>query len=284
MDFAPFLEDFLSYLKGVKNYSNNTLRAYSSDLTCYIEHLNGDQPSCKSQRQYLYILRQKGLSPTTIKRRVAVIKSFNAFLLRNFQMDILGIECLESPKCQRTIPDYLSEDEILLLLDPANHRSSVAGYRNIAILEMLYSTGARVSEICDMKEKDVYFSEGKVKIYGKGQKDRFAPLTLKCSLCVKEYMERKEESEYLFISTSGRKLRRETIYVMIKKLAKKIGIEKNISPHTLRHSFATHMLNQGVNLRMVQYLLGHRHISTTEIYLHVTQEAINQAIRMHPRS
>lgn len=290
------LEEFLSYLSIERGLSANTLAAYKGDGLRFFEYLKSRHTSSiqRVTRQAIdsFMLSEKdrGLSASSISRELACLKSFFKFLVNENKVkeDVTGI--IESPKLWKKLPDALSLGEVELLLKGPNVRER-AGRRDKAALELMYATGMRVSEIINLKMDDVNMGVGFVKCFGKGGKERIVPFGRRAKEAIVQYLDKsrpallkKKVSNFLFLTRLGRPMSRQSFWKIIKKYAKKANIKKNIAPHTLRHSFATHVLERGADLRILQEMLGHADISTTQIYTHVNKERLKSIHqKFHPR-
>jgi integrase/recombinase XerD len=288
---------FLSYLSVERGLAQNTICSYQSDLKKFFSFLNlGKKREIKSiTRQditdFLLYLKNKKLSVNSIARNLISIKSFFKFLVneRIIKDDITAV--VEAPKLWKRLPDTLNIDEVVRLIlrpDLKNRR----GIRDRAILEVLYGTGMRVSELVGLKLNDINFEVGFLKCKGKGGKERVIPLGKQAQVSLKRYLKavrpklilKKREMQEVFLSKLGKPLSRISIWKMIKDYARKANIKKSITPHTLRHSFATHMLERGADLRIVQELLGHSDISTTQVYTHINRDRLKSIHqKYHPR-
>lgn len=289
------LKDYIVYLKVEKGLSKNSCYSYDLDLSKYIEFLENsfvssvDDVSMKTVESYIESLYNDDMKATTISRKITAIKGFHNYLLLNKKIKKDITNSLEMPKLRKKLPKVLSEEEVDMLLDVS--LETVFDYRNKAMLELLYGTGLRVSEMLDLKFSDIDISNCVVRCFGKRNKERIVPIGEYIIYYLNEYLERRKElvkkkqSDYLFLNNHGTKLSRFSFFKIIKKLLKEKGIKKDISPHTLRHSFATHMIEHGADLRSVQELLGHTDISTTRIYTHVSNDKVkNDYDEYHPRS
>ena len=290
------LEEFLSYLSVERGLSANTLAAYRRDIARFFEYLKSRHiPSIQRvTRQIIdsFMLSEKdrGLSASSISRGLACLKSFFKFLVNENKVkeDVTGI--IESPKLWKKLPDALSLGEVELLLKGPNVRE-IAGRRDKAALELMYATGMRVSEVINLKMDDVNMGVGFVKCFGKGGKERIVPFGRLAKESISQYLDksrpellRKKVSNFLFLTRLGKPMSRQSFWKIIKKYAKAENIKKNITPHTLRHSFATHVLERGADLRILQEMLGHADISTTQIYTHVNKERLKSIHqKFHPR-
>lgn len=290
------IKDFLDYLLIERGLSINTKKSYENDLKHYSIFLNkeyniNDVKKIKREHilKYLERLKVRNLSPKTIARKITAIKSFHKYLIISKVTNNNPAERLDMPKIGKNLPQVLSTSEVDRLLDI--ELKTHADYRNKAMLELLYATGMRVSELINLKTYDVNLTMGFVKCFGKGGKERIIPLVDVAIEALEEYInhhrnffQKKNVNDYLFLSNRGTKMTRQAFWKILKKIARLKGITKTFSPHTLRHSFATHMLENGADLRSVQELLGHSDISTTQIYTHISKRGINEAYhKYHPR-
>jgi integrase/recombinase XerD len=290
------LDQFLHYLVVEKGLSQNTIEAYSHDLDRLLDHLKGKKiqdvrdVSKFDVQGFLLALRKKNLNTKSVVRELAAIRSFFRFLIQEGVLETNPVEDLESPKVARTLPEILSLKEIEKILDQPNLQRPL-GMRDRAMLEMLYATGMRVSELTHLPTHHVNLEGGYVLLYGKGSKERIVPLGSEAMKWVALYLKgarrvllKGKESAFLFINRSGKKMSRQRFWKNLKDYAKKAGLHKKITPHLLRHSFASHLLERGADLRSVQMMLGHVDISTTQIYTHVTGEKLKKVHKQyHPR-
>jgi integrase/recombinase XerD len=289
-------EAFLDYLKVEKGLSINSLFSYNQDLKKYIGYLKnkGIEEARRIGRKditdFLFSLRNR-LAATSISLTLSTIKSFHKFLVREKIVSLDPSELIEAPKLDRKIPSFLSFDEITRILKAPNLKNT-QGIRNRAILELMYATGLRVSEISDLKLSDLNLEVGFIKCKGKGSKERIVPVGKIAKDFLNKYLEEarnkllgKKTSIYLFLAQGARRLSRQSIWKMIKQMVKNSGVKKKVSPHTLRHSFATHLLERGADLRSVQEMLGHASITTTQIYTHINQVRLKEIhSKFHPRA
>jgi len=254
--------------------------------------ISPEQVKLKDLQDFLKWINELGLSASSQARIVSGIKSFFKYLLLEDIIKDSPAELLESPKIGRKLPDTLEVEEINRLID-AIDLSTPEGVRNKAMLETLYGCGLRVSELINLKISNLYFNDGFLKVTGKGDKERLVPIGSQAIKYIKIYLEnirihlevKKGSEDILFLNNRGKGLSRVMVFLIIKNLAEKIGLKKNISPHTFRHSFATHLIEGGADLRAIQEMLGHESITTTEIYTHLDREYLRISIlRFHPRS
>lgn len=299
MSWENYLRDYKNYLILEKSLSENTVEAYLSDIQRFINFLdteNGHNApqdiNVKHLRSFIDLIAELGMSANSQARILSGIKSFFKFLFIYDEIDDDPSVLIESPKIGRKLPVVLSPTEIEQLI-LAIDTDSETGIRNIAILETLYGSGLRVSELVNLRISDLHFSEGFLKVTGKGDKQRLVPVSRKSKEAVINYMQeyrnslkiKHKDENILFLNRRGQRMSRVMIFTIIKNLAIKADITKNISPHTFRHSFATHLIEGGANLRAIQDMLGHQSITTTEIYTHLDKEFLKDTIiRFHPRS
>ena len=291
-----YYDAFLDYLRVEKSLSSNSINSYSRDIGKYIEYLNKkginnpNKITHKDITDFLFFLRSK-IKPSSIARCLSGIKGFHKFLLREKITNTDPTEFIESPKLEKKIPSFLDLEEVEALLKAPNLKD-IHGLRDRAILELMYATGFRVSEVASLKLSDLNLEVGFIKCRGKGSKERIVPLGNVAKHFLERYINEARErllkgkiSIYLFIGQGGKNLSRQSIWKIIKKVAKKANIRKKISPHILRHSFATHLLERGADLRSVQEMLGHSNITTTQIYTHINKMRLKEIHeKFHPRA
>lgn len=286
---SEYVRKYLDFLEFERKLSSNTLNSYKNDLKSLDLYFNGNLKSINYNDLQKYISSIQNLNTRSIAHHITVINSFYNFLLSDGF--IIENPCINivSPKIPKKLPVYLTEDEVDRLLNI--NLVTPYDYRNKAMLELLYATGLRISELCNLKLTDVDVENCFVRVFGKGKKERIVPVTdlaLKyLILYVREYRNiilKDKVSEYLFISNSLTNISRQGFFKILKKECKRTGINKNVSPHVLRHSFATHLLKHGADLRIIQELLGHEDISTTQIYAHLVNEKLKSDYQCHPRS
>lgn len=294
----PFLKNYAHYLRIERGMSENTMQSYLFDLqklTAYLKEFSiVSSPMDISEEEiknFVYHLSKK-VSARTQARVISGLKSFFQYLMVEDYRKDFPMELIETPKLGRKLPDTLSLEEINQLI-AAIDLSKEGGERNKAMLETLYGCGLRVSELVELKISDLFFDEGFVKVTGKGNKQRFVPMsdyTIKVILGYQSQVRvhqpiQKGFEDILFLNRRGKKLTRAMVFTVIKQLAEKIGLHKNISPHTFRHSFATHLLENGADLRAIQMMLGHESITTTEVYVHLDRSHLNKVmLQFHPRA
>ena len=286
-----FIEKFLTYLKVEKNASGHTLINYLIDLKEFKGFLQ-DTPVENVDhlvlRRFLAFLREKNFSKRTIARKLACLRSFFRFLVRDGYLKTNPASGLATPKLDKKLPLFLDENEVTRLLEAPD--IDLAGLRDRAILETLYSTGARVSELVGLSIKDVDFIGCVVKVFGKGKKDRLLPIGDKALSVIRAYLDKRGlsgnvETKPLFANRASTRLTDRGVRRVVEKYIRRTCMREHISPHSLRHSFATHLLDRGADLRSVQELLGHANLSTTQIYTHVTTERLKAVYdKAHPRA
>ena len=292
-----YIKDFVSYLKIERGLADNSILAYQNDVQKLIDYSLPCQKTAielnySDLKDFVAVLYDMGLSARSQARIISGLKQFFGFLLLENEIKDDPSELLELPKIGRKLPEFLTIEEIDLLIDSID-LSKNEGHRNRAILETLYSCGLRVSELVNLRFSDLFFEEGFIRVIGKGNKERLVPVSPSVEKEIgiyNEFIRRHQNIQagnenIVFLNRRGAKLTRVMIFTIIKDLAEIAGISKNISPHTFRHSFATHMIEGGANLRAVQEMLGHESITTTEIYTHLDQRFLRDAIiSFHPRN
>ncbi|MDE5945304.1 MAG: tyrosine recombinase XerD [Rikenella sp.] len=289
------LDGYREYLRFERGLSANSIEAYLHDagrLESFI--LGGEAPKTPAEvtpadvEGFMAHIYDRGSGDTTQARVLSGVRSFFAYLLHADRIDSLPTELIDSPKVARKLPDTLSYDEIRRMIDGIDLGRPL-GHRNRAILEVLYCCGLRVSELVNLRLSDIFVEEGIVRVTGKGDKERLVPIAETALRQVECYLEQRrtmavaaDSSDILFLNQRGRRLTRVMIFTIIRRSAAAAGISKTVSPHTLRHSFATHLLQGGADIRAVQELLGHESILTTEIYTHLELGDLRGAMRLHP--
>ncbi|MDR9458994.1 MAG: site-specific tyrosine recombinase XerD [Dehalococcoidia bacterium] len=297
------IRSFLNHLLIEKGFSENTINAYRNDLNQLADFVEetavgkGYTPDWSSVDRNLLIsyildLKERNYAPATVARKVAAVKSFFDFLVAEGIIKSDPTENLSSPKVGKALPKPLSAAEVELLLAAPAKLSTPEAKRDVAMIELLYATGMRVSELISLSMGDVNLEAGFVRCLGKGSKERIIPVHQEAIRFVKEYIVeartqllRDKDEQALFLNRRGERLTRQGFWLILKTHAKAAGIKKPVTPHTLRHSFATHVLSGGADLRAVQELLGHANISSTQVYTHLTSEHVRQAYeKAHPRA
>ncbi|BAV94015.1 site-specific tyrosine recombinase/integron integrase [Ichthyobacterium seriolicida] len=299
MKWKTILIDYKLFLELEKGLSKNTVISYISDIKKLSNYMIEDleiqdiREVCREDLQLFIeqMVSDIGLNPRTQARIISSIKSFFNYVLYEGHLETSPAELLETPKISRTLPSVLSGEEIDILIN--NIEMTDEGYRNKAILETLYGCGLRVSELTELKISDLFMEEEFLKIVGKGNKHRFVPVNRHVIKLINIYLNdirvhirpKKGDEDILFLNRRGGRLSRVMIFNIIKDLAQKSNIKKNIGPHTFRHSFATALLNGGADISSIQQMLGHENITTTEIYMHLNREKLKKTIeKYHPRS
>jgi integrase/recombinase XerD len=292
-----YIKDFVSYLKIERGLADNSILAYQNDVQKLVDYSIPRNKTVinlnyNDLKDFVAVLYDLGLSARSQARIISGLKQFFGYLLLENEIKDDPSELLELPKIGRKLPEFLSIEEIDLLIDSID-LSKNEGHRNRAILETLYSCGLRVSELVNLRFSDLFFEEGFIRVIGKGNKERLVPVSPSVEKemgIYNDFIRRHQtiqpgNENIVFLNRRGAKLTRVMIFTIVKDLSELAGISKNISPHTFRHSFATHMIEGGANLRAVQEMLGHESITTTEIYTHLDQRFLRDAIiSYHPRN
>ncbi len=271
--------DYITYITIDKRYRENTINSYHYDLEAYEDYLKDKNPTKVSRKNildYLETRKEEGISSKSLAHSITVLRGFYKFLLLQNIIDKSPMETIEMPNLPKNLPKILSLHEVEILLDI--ELKDKYDFRNKAMLEVMYATGMRISELISLKYTNVDLNDNKVTVIGKGGKERMIPLGDYATEALRIYMEMyrpkllKKPSEYVFLSVRGDKMSRQAFFKIVKQEAKKRGIKTEFSPHTLRHSFASHLLQNGADLRSIQELLGHSDISTTQIYTHISDK------------
>ena len=292
------IDDFLNFLTVEKGYSKNTIDAYRNDLVQFARFLETQQVDdwTKVTKDHLttFILdmKQREYSSSTVARKVAAVRAFLHFLVSENIIGSDPSENLDSPSVTKRLPRPISQEEIEALLAAPDTEKGTRGIRDKALLELLYATGMRVTEVVSLEVEDVNLASSTVRCLGKGAKERIIPIYPKAVKALEDYLEharltliKDPDEKALFVNHRGERLTRQGLWLIIKRYVKQVGISEMVTPHTLRHSFATHMLNGGADLRNVQKLLGHANISTTQIYTQVTNKHLREVYDdAHPRA
>lgn len=298
MKWTRALEDYRLYLRLERGLSENSIQNYSLDVQKLINFLEVNDIKLSPQdisedviQQFIYELA-KSLNPRSRARLISGLKGFFNFLIFEDYRKGNPLDLIEAPKTGRKLPDVISTEEIDRLIS-AIDLGKAEGERNRAILETLYGCGLRVSELVNLQISDLFFEEGFIKVTGKGNKQRFVPVSPYTQKYINIYLEqlrphlpiKKEATDTLFLNRRGNKLTRAMIFTIVRRLTEQAGIKKKISPHTFRHSFATHLLENGADLRAIQQMLGHESITTTEVYMHIDRKHLREIIeQFHPRA
>lgn len=294
--YIDIIDKYRTYLQLEKSLSDNSVEAYLTDLDKLLRYMEDEKKGYKEidyadLQHFVAGLRDLGIHPRSQARIISGIKSFYRFLVLDDYIETDPTELLESPKIGMKIPEVLTVDEVNAILNSID-LSKPEGQRNRAMLEVLYSCGLRVSELTSLRYSDVYFDEEFIRVEGKGGKQRLVPISTVAIREIQNYLYdrnlvpvKKGFEDILFLSRRGTALSRIMVFHVIKQQTELAGIKKNVSPHTFRHSFATHLLEGGANLRAIQEMLGHENIATTEIYTHINRETLRREIlEHHPRS
>ncbi len=290
-------QEFLNHIKIERNLSPNTIAAYKHDLLRYYQFLKDnkiirpDKITVQIIRQYITTLADLGMSENSMARNISTLRSFHGYLLEENYTDDNPTEFIQAPKLTMKLPQVLEVDEIEAILNEVD-RGTDKGLRDYAMIETLYSTGVRVSELIAIKQKDIFMKEQLIRIFGKGNKERVVPFGSKAAQTIKAYLkyvrtklaQKRKSNDMLFLNMRGTPISRMGVWKIIRQYVQLAGIDKQVSPHVFRHSFATHLLEGGANLRAVQEMLGHADISTTQIYTHLDKDFIIQQHKdFHPR-
>lgn len=290
-DYSTKLEEFKSYLLLEKKYSSNTINSYSNDLLKFKGYFENKKKlkniDNHDLKEYVKDLNKK-MTAKSVSRNISTLKSFYKFLTLEKYISKAPLDNIVTPKIEKDLPKVLSEEEILKLL--SFNVKNKYDYRNKAMIELMYSSGLRISELINLKLTDVDLNLETLRIFGKGSKERILPLGEYAVSAIKEYITiyrpmllKSKISDYLFLSSRGDKMTRQAFFKILKNIAKEQNIKTDFSPHTLRHSFATHLLKHGADLRSIQELLGHSDISSTQIYTHITNEKLKENYKeSHP--
>jgi len=319
---TPMIQEFFSYLRYEKHFSGHTLKCYATDLQQFLEFLDSTSAdslpdhhyesggrtgtalamevraeilsvTATTVREFLIALHNKNYSRATIARKLATLRSFYKFLVRRGYLQSTPLSVIHTPKQEKRLPKFLEQDQIEALFQ-APDKSTLLGLRDLAMLEVIYSTGVRVSELVGLDIVDVDFDENILHVRGKGRRERLAPLGPRALEAMRNYLTKRsqhhrpdqpDQEPALFVNKSGQRLSTRSVRRKLDKYLAQANLDPSISPHTLRHTFATHMLNRGADLRSVQELLGHRSLSTTQIYTHLTTGRLKEVYdKAHPRS
>ena len=280
------VEDFLTYLEKERRFSLHTVESYKEDVSFFVGFLSDNKKSVNEVdvvliRGYLLELTNSGLSKSTIKRNIAALKHFYKFLfLRNY-ISNEPFELITSPKQEEKLPDFLSDDEIVQLLEANRRRTDELSSRDQAILELMFASGLRASEVVNLTLQNLYLRERIIRVFGKGKKERIVPFTNSCRECLEEYLNvtrrklldknvNRSKENHVFLNSRGEKLTNRGLEYIMEEIEKKTGCYMKLHPHKLRHSFATSLLSKGADLRTIQEFMGHESIGTTQVYTHVT--------------
>lgn len=290
--------EYATYLASEKMKSNNTIQSYSSDVLNYLYYLENvkgitDIKNVTNEdiKNYLAYLKKMGYSPSSSSRALSTLKSFHKFLVLEHYIKHNPTLSISAPKLDKKLPTVLSVEEVMMLLNSLNDDTPYNA-RNRAMIEVMYGTGLRVSELVNLKLNELHLTSKMISTTGKGSKERIVPINDYAAKVLRDYIvkyrpelvKNGKDNNYIFLNNQGQPLSRQSFFLILKRLTKDAGIEKEISPHTLRHSFATHLLEAGTDLRYIQEMLGHEDISTTQIYTHLSKQKIKSVYNSaHPR-
>lgn len=290
--------EYMTYLASEKMKSNNTIQSYSSDVLNYLYYLENvkgitdiKNVTTEDVKNYLAYLKKMGYSPSSSSRALSTLKSFHKFLVLEHYIKHNPTLSISAPKLDKKLPTVLSVEEVMMLLNSLNDDTPYNA-RNRAMIEVMYGTGLRVSELVNLKLNELHLTSKMISTTGKGSKERIVPINDYAAKVLRDYIvkyrpelvKNGKDNNYIFLNNQGQPLSRQSFFLILKKLSKDAGIEKEISPHTLRHSFATHLLEAGTDLRYIQEMLGHEDISTTQIYTHLSKQKIKSVYNSaHPR-
>ena len=281
------LRSFLNYLLVDKGLSNNTVKAYEADISSFFQWLDNEDLKYKNLledhiNQYISFLFQRKMRSSSVNRKISSIKSFYIFLVKRNFVKNSPLNDLVTPKQEKYLPESMSEAEVDKLLNSPDVSNKIEN-RDKAMIEMLYATGMRISELVNLKITDVDMKRCVVKVFGKGSKERLVPFGETALDSLKSYLNEREQSssKEIFLSNRGKKMTRVAFWQRVKVYLIRENLKNSISPHTLRHAFATHLLNRGADLRSVQLLLGHSDLSTTQIYTHIAKQRLSDVLKKH---
>ena len=283
------IDKYIDYLKYERKLSSNTISSYYDNLKKFYLHFENKNILNLSTDEIRDFLYDDKVLARTRAHYLTVLNSFYNYLISENIINYNPTETIKLPKLAKKLPEFLTIEEVdkLLNINPVK----IYDYRNIAMLETLYATGVRVSELCNIKLSDINYDDCTIKIFGKGKKERIVPINESSYNALIDYINnyrpfllKSKTSEFVFINNFGNPISRVGFFKILKKLCSDAGIQKDVSPHTLRHSFATHLLNNGANLRVIQQLLGHSNITTTQIYSHLSNESLKNDYKFHPRN
>lgn len=298
MNWKSSIQDYGIYLKIERGLSQHTVENYRRDVMALMDFIKlkgitENPKNCSKETVLLFIYEEsKFQSPYTQSRRISGLKSFFNFLIFEGYRKTAPTDLLENPKLGRKLPETLNVSEVETIISSIDLGSTL-GHRNRAIVETLYGSGLRVTELVELNLSDIFFKEDLIRVTGKGEKQRLVPLGNYSKKYIEIYIEEirnqmkvaKEDSDILFLNRNGKKLTRAMIFTIVKKQAQKAGIDKSISPHTFRHSFATHLLENGADLRTIQLMMGHESVTTTEVYTHLDNKHLKRVMqKFHPRN
>lgn len=298
--FAAYIDEFIVYLRDVRMLSPNTVRAYATDLDAYLGWIKREgvlplEVSHRQLRRWLMDLNRAAYTPKTINRKLSAVRSLYKWLVHTDRTDMDSAAALASPKLARLLPHSMNDAEVERLIGTCD-TSTVEGVRDRALIELLYATGARISEAAGIALSDIDLAQGQIRLFGKGSKERIVPIHRTCVDAIRTYLMRsrpellshakdRTATDKLFISTRGNPMKAAALRTVFERHVAQAGLDASITPHAMRHSYATELLSGGADLRSVQELLGHESLSTTQIYTHLSIDRLKAATRQaHPRS
>ncbi|MDR2425208.1 MAG: tyrosine recombinase XerC [Prevotellaceae bacterium] len=292
-----YKEQFLNYMKAEKRCSQHTLKAYGNDISGFLEHVcvqqavDFEEIDVAAVRRWIMDISHSGLSPRSVNRKISAASSLFKYLMRRKTVSHNPLSGIAKPKTPKLLPTFIAEEKLLPVLDAVPENENYATYRTRIILELFYATGVRISELVNLKISDLDFAIQQIRVLGKGNKERFVPMTETIHEQLKQYLTVRQEvypdtaSAHLFLSTRGAQINVRTVYEDVKKYLRIRGITGKCNPHSLRHTFATHLLNSGADLNGLKELLGHKSLAATQIYTHNTFERLNNIYsKAHPRA
>lgn len=292
MDWIEQISEYKSHLMFAKKLLSNSILAYISDVEDFHRYLIEKNPEFLNKdieysiiEQYFFNLDIQGIESSSQARKISSLRSFFSYLIMYEKINSSPMDKIDSPKLGKKIPDTITMDELILIFKASKKHTTWLGLRNTAIIDVLYSTGLRVSELINLHLSDLFLNDGFIRVLGKGDKERLVPINEQTINTINEYRNSIDgiNSDFLFLNNRKKGLTREMIFTIIKKITREAGIIRNISPHTFRHTFATHLITAGVDIRLVQEILGHESIITTEIYTHLDTTYKRQLIdSKHP--
>src|SRR4051812_28158388 len=292
------LSSFIQYIKYEKRFSPHTVDAYNSDLEQFFLFLDVtyevkeiEKATHPMIRSWIVSMMENGTTPRSINRKLSTLKTFYKFLLRNEVITVNPMQKIQSPKTSKRLPVFVEESAMKLLFEEVDFGEGFASVRDRLLMEIFYATGMRLAELINLKEKDFDLTNGQVKVLGKRNKERIIPFTREVRQMIKEYLALKSKqsfsfpSEHVFVAKDGKPMNRKAVYTLVKKYLSAVSTIDKRSPHVLRHTFATHMLNHGADINSIKEILGHANLSATQVYTHNTIEKLKQVYKQaHPRA
>jgi len=292
------LSSFIQYIKYEKRFSPHTVDAYNSDLEQFFLFLDVtyevkeiEKATHPMIRSWIVSMMENGTTPRSINRKLSTLKTFYKFLLRNETITVNPMQKIQAPKTSKRLPVFVEESAMKLLFEEVDFGEGFAAVRDRLLMEIFYATGMRLAELINLKEKDFDLANGQVKVLGKRNKERIIPFTREVRQMIKEYLALKSKqsfsfpSEHVFVAKDGKPMNRKAVYTLVKKYLSAVSTIDKRSPHVLRHTFATHMLNHGADINSIKEILGHANLSATQVYTHNTIEKLKQVYKQaHPRA